>query len=204
MTVTTRVTAPPNSYTLVLPPGWKQIPLRQGTDDAVRRILDLTFESFPRDEVFTYRRDLEKRLALQIRQARDAAGLDLYLPVELMHGIPVAASILVSEVSFGSVEDIDPDMVALRLATAADGSETVLLDGAIAVRTDRVAAADPARQAEFPSRRVDFVISVPQDPDRWLAVVFSTIGAGDPYDEMSELLVGLFDAIMSTFRWENR
>jgi hypothetical protein len=32
-------------------------------------------------------------------------------------------------------------------------------------------------------------------------VTFSTIGQGRPTDDLADLLVELFDAIMSTFRW---
>lgn len=38
-------------------------------------------------------------------------------------------------------------------------------------------------------------------PPAWLVFAFSALGAGDPGDEFAHLLVGLFDAIMSTFTW---
>ncbi|MGH3816471.1 MAG: hypothetical protein ACRDRE_01680, partial [Pseudonocardiaceae bacterium] len=54
---------------------------------------------------------------------------------------------------------------------------------------------------EHASRRVDYLLPVPADPDRWVIVSFSTLGAGDPTDDFAQLLVELFDAIMTTFRW---
>jgi hypothetical protein len=48
---------------------------------------------------------------------------------------------------------------------------------------------------------VDYVLAAPGNPGRWLAIVFSTLGAGNPDDQIAVLLTGLFDAIMSTFRW---
>ena len=64
-----------------------------------------------------------------------------------------------------------------------------------------MAAADVEQGVEYASRRVDYVLPVPTDLDRWVVVSFSTLGAGDPTDEFAQLLVELFDAIMTTFRW---
>ncbi|MFC7260448.1 hypothetical protein [Streptomyces lutosisoli] len=197
--------APPNSYSLVLPPGWARIPLRYGTEGAVQRILDRSFDGMPRDEVFTYRRDLESGLRRRIREAREANGLDLYLPVELMHGMSVPASFLVSETRTPeSGDDLDPAELALFLAASEAGREVVELDGSTAVRTERTAPADPARGIEFPSRRVDYQVPVPQDSRRWLTIAFSTVGAQDADGELSLLLVDLFDAVMTTLRWSTR
>ena len=193
--------APPLSYSLVLPPGWRQIPLRNGTERAVKRVLDHAFENLPRDEVFTYRRDLEAMLLQRIRDAQEANGLDLYLPVELMHGTSVPASIVVSETRVAGAEDSDPEETAVLLAAAGEGREVVDLDGAPAVRTEQTEPADPGRGVEFPSRRVDYQVPVPQDLQRWLTVAFSTVGAEDVDSELSLLLVDLFDAVMTTFRW---
>jgi len=66
---------------------------------------------------------------------------------------------------------------------------------------DWEAAADPARDAPVRSRQVDYVVARPGSPDHWLMVVFSTLGDGDPDGRFARILVELFDAIMSTFRW---
>jgi hypothetical protein len=64
-----------------------------------------------------------------------------------------------------------------------------------------VAPADPGQQAGYGSRRVDYLIPVPEHPRGMLVVAFSTIGDGDPEGDFAKLLVELFDAIMTTFRW---
>ena len=46
------------------------------------------------------------------------------------------------------------------------------------------------------------MLKVPGDPERWLVIAFSTLGGGDPDDDIARLLAGLFDAMMSTFRWQ--
>ena len=75
------------------------------------------------------------------------------------------------------------------------------VDGALAVRRERIAPADPKRGAELASRRVDYLVSVPGDPSRWFVTAFSTIGAGDPRDDLANAMVEWFDALMTTFRW---
>ncbi|MFF7900281.1 hypothetical protein ACIP4X_10440 [Streptomyces sp. NPDC088817] len=167
----------------------------------MKRVLDHAFEGMPRDEVFAYRRDLEAKLWQRVEDARKADGLDLYLPVELMHGISVPASILVSETRLTGVEGLDPQEAALLMAGSEDGREVVDLDGAPAVRAERTAQPDPESGIEFPSRRVDYQVPVPGQPWRWLTVAFSTVGAEDVDGELSLLLVDLFDAVMTTFRW---
>lgn len=200
-----RFTAPPRGYTLVLPPGWERIPLRGDTDDAIRRIADDAVrripDDIPRDKISLVRMELIKRLRATAREARQNAGLDLYLPVQEMHGLTLAASFVVAEFSFDSVTEVDPALVAARLIADSGETEPVVVDDAMGVRTERVAGPDAGREVEFGSRRVDYVLSVPEDPERWVTVGFSTLADGDPRSEFADLLVELFDAVMTTFRW---
>lgn len=188
-----------------MPPGWTRIPLRRGADEAILKIADDAVkrlpDDFPRDKASLVRMELVKRLRKTSREARDNAGLDLYLPVEEMHGLTVAASFVVAEVTFDSVVEVDPALVAARLLADSDDTEPVAVDDSMGVRAERVVNADLKRDAEYASRRVDYVLSVPEDPERWVTVGFSTIGDGDPRGDFADLLVELFDAIMTTFRW---
>lgn len=197
--------ASPAGYTLVLPPAWRKIPVRRGTDQAIRAIVDQVFSNLPtnvpRDKVAPYRKEVERQLTSAAGRARRSGAVDLYLPVELMHGAPVAASFIVSEGALGSVTDIEPELILSYLAAGRDGNRAVTVDGAIGVRLERIARPDPAQELEHGSRRVDYVISVPAQTDRWVVVAFSTLGGGDPDDQYAKILVELFDAIMGTFRW---
>jgi hypothetical protein len=83
----------------------------------------------------------------------------------------------------------------------ADGSAPVTLDGAHAARIERAAAPDPAHGVDHGARHVDYAVLVPGGAHRWLVFAFLALGAGDSGDEFAGILVGLFDAIMSTFRW---
>ncbi|MGH3800351.1 MAG: hypothetical protein ACRDTD_09515 [Pseudonocardiaceae bacterium] len=195
------VTTPPSGYTLVLPPGWSRIPLRRGTDQVITRILDRAFAAFPRDKVASLRRELHLRLQDLAGRARESSGLDLYLPTEQMHGVTATASFVVAEMSVGSAEPVEPSMLVARLVAGSEHTTAVELAGTTGTRTEHVAAADADQGVEHASRRVDYVLPVPTDPYRWVIVSFSTLGSGDPTDEFAQLLVELFDAIMTTFRW---
>lgn len=207
-----------NGYRLILPPGWQRIPLRGGTKQTVDGILDRSFEGLPRDRYGPIRHELEARLWRQIRAAQQNNGLDLYLPVELVHGRALAASIVVAEVRFDTGEEVPAAEVVAALVAASAGTVMIELDGSPAVRTERVVRmseqdaevakaeggdeAEMAEQAEVQaSRRVDLTIPAPGETRRWLAVSFSTLGDGNPSGAVADLLVELFDAMMTTFRW---
>lgn len=192
-------------YTIVLPPGWQRIPVRRGTAEAIRKILDQVFGPLareqPRDSLVRQRIELERRLTAMAARAREKAGLDLYLPVEYVHGTAVPASFAVSESSPGPADPADPAQVVAYLVAGQHNATQITVDGAIGVRTELVAGPDPASEIPAGSRRVDYAMSVPGRPERWLMAVFSTLGSGDPDGQLAKVLVELFDAMMSTFRW---
>lgn len=194
-----------SGYTIVLPPGWHHIPVRRGADEAIKKAVGAAVRSapknVPRDKLTSYRIEQTRRLAGLAADARRKSGTDLYVPMGLVRGMPVPASFVVSELSLGSVEEIDPGLVIAGLASGGADSRTVTVAGAAGARTERTAGPDPAKQVEYASRRVDYVLAVPGDPDRYLAVAFSTFGGGNPDDMLAKLLVELFDAMMATWRW---
>ncbi|HLH59620.1 MAG TPA: hypothetical protein VKV33_10770 [Streptosporangiaceae bacterium] len=195
---------PPAGYTLVLPPGWEQIPVRAGTDEAISAILEDKFRNLPkklpRDKLAPYRAEVEGRLRKLAADARRNGAVDLYMPVEFRRGTPIAASFIVAEGSAGTAGTVSAGQLVTFLAGEAGGG-VVTVDGSTGVRSEQVSPPDPGQDIEFGSRRVDYVLPVPAQDDRWLVFGFSALGAGDPDDGYAKLLVQLFDAIMSTFRW---
>ena len=193
---------PASGYSIVLPPGWQRIPLRSGTDKAIRGAVRTAFAGLPRDAppdtVSSHRLRLERQLARAARHARDQGGSDMYVPAGPVYQAPVAASFVVSELSLGPA---DPAGVAAMLVAGDDPWQPVTTDGAGGVRVERTAGPSPGEGVEFGSRRVDYILPVPGRSGRWLMIAFSTFGAGDPGDRVAEALTELFDAIMSTFRW---
>jgi hypothetical protein len=203
-----RQEGPATGYTLVLPPGWRQIPVRSGTRSVIRKITHEAFRDLPtrisRDNVTPYRIELERRLTAAAASARQQGGTELYLPVEMVDGMVIPASFVVSEGSFhaapGEPGSGSPE-VLYRLTAGNDDAQAVTLDEATGVRVEHTAPPDPAHGIDYGSRRVDYTIAVPGDASRWLIFAFSALGAGDQGDTFAGLLVELFDAIMSTFRW---
>ena len=176
----------PGGYTIVLPPGWRRIPLRQGpeeTEKAARAAVSASLRALPRavprDRLAAFRAESEGRLRTMAAQVRKQGGVDLYLPVESMRGIPVSASFVVSEGSLGGAgaAPADPAQVVTYLAAErGDGTRTqATVDGAMALRVEHVAGPDPAADVQATTRRVDYIVSMPGEPDRWLIVAFSTL-----------------------------
>ncbi|MBW5422629.1 hypothetical protein GKQ77_13830 [Streptomyces sp. BG9H] len=202
-------------YRILLPSEWAQVPLRHGTEEAVRSILADAYARIPSDaptdKVNPYKRELERRFRASIAHAQKTKALDLYLPVKPMGGdFNLGASILVSESlvprpSGRPQGASEPAEVAVQLL-ARDGVEDADLssgeiDDALAVRREHVSKAAAKNGADLPSRRVEYIVSVPDDPDRWFVAAFSTVGGGDPRDELADALVEWFDAVMANFRW---
>ncbi|MDQ0715404.1 hypothetical protein QFZ55_004856 [Streptomyces luteogriseus] len=205
--------APVTGYRLILPDDWAQIPLRHGTEEAVRHILDEAFSRIPpgspEDKVGPYKRELERRFRAAVSRAQEGNALDLYLPARSEGSVNLGASIVVSETILprrrGPAAQADPTDIAVQLLASRGPGNADLssgeLDGALAVRHEHTAPADPDRGAGLGSRRVEYIASVPDAPERWLAAVFSTVGGGDPRDELADALVEWFDAVMATLRW---
>jgi hypothetical protein len=194
-----------DGYAIVLPPGWRRIPVRQGTTEAIREILDEAVGRLgshgDREKLVRARVEIEGRLTAMAAKARENGGVELYLPVEYVHGTPVPASFLISEGAPGGVTEGDRAQLVAALAASDESATLVEVDGAKGVRTDHVAPADPANEVTLPTRRVDYVLPLPGPEGRWLMVIFTTLGDSDPAGEFANILVQLFDAIMSTFRW---
>lgn len=186
-------------YTVVLPPGWVRIPANSGdTDKRLDDAIDSALPpDLPRDEAVRLKVKIKGRLLAAVAESTEIGALDLYLPIQGMHGHAIPASFLVSEIPIGAGREADEAARELQ----AKGAEPMPVDGVTALRLDDLVPPDSLMtDVEVPARRITYLVPVPGAP-RWLAVSFSTIGDGDPSGEFAELLVGLFDAIMTTFRW---
>ncbi|MDN3028192.1 hypothetical protein [Streptomyces sp. S.PB5] len=200
-------TTAPHRYELILPPGWVRIPLREGTKEALEKVLFSHMgqvpEGIPRDDAMRFRLDMRRQLEKQARAARRNGGLDLYLPVRPRGGIFLMASFIVAEMPIAQEHAVPPEAVLAQLVDdGVPGGVATRVDvaGAPALRRDHRPALD---EEELPTRRVDYVIPVANDPGRWLSITFSTPGDGDVDSEFTGVLVELFDAVVSTFRWSH-
>lgn len=198
----------PVGYSVVLPPGWRRIPVRWGSKKAIREAADEAFSVLPKDAppdtVGPYRKELERYLTDLVRDARTKGGIDLYLPVLPVYGAPMPASFVVADISEAlrpAGEMLDPAQAIAVFAADNDHVNPVTINGAMGMRIEKTGKGSLEQSEEFGAHQVDYILSVPGTRDRWLAVYFSTLG-GDPDDQVAALLTSLFDAIMTTFRWE--
>lgn len=200
------------SYRIVLPPPWVRVPLGPEARDRVHEIVEQAATQAPKemspDQLGPLKRELERRMLTQLTAAADRGGLDHYFPLGPMHGIHLGASFFVaSVVPPGGTAEVTPDALAggvlAELVATTPGARAVDIAGTVWVRTEGVVAPDPARagEVEVPARQVTYLTAVPDDPQQWILVSFSTIGDADPDSEHTRLTVELFDAIMGTWRW---
>jgi hypothetical protein len=151
-------------YRIVLPPGWAQIPLRSGTDEVIAAILEAVTADLPAGSDVPER---QESVAARLRNAAAAArannGVHLYLPVAGVHGFTIAASFVVADIAFGSVDPLDPALLVARLAADPNAAQ-VSIDGCRVSRSETTCAADPARGVPLPSRRVDYLMPFPDTP----------------------------------------
>jgi hypothetical protein len=207
----------PRGYELVLAPGWVRIPLREGMKEALERVLFSHMgqvpKGIPRDDAMRFRLEMRRQLEKQARAARRNGGLDLYLPVLPRGGIFLMASFIVAEMPIGHAHAVPPQAVIAQLANekVRGGRATkVEVAGTSALRRsynstcdgERSSSAPEAGQTDtLPTRRVEYVIPVPNTPGHWISVNFSTPGDGDLDSEFTGVLVELFDAMVGTFKW---
>lgn len=194
----------PDGCRLVPPPGWTHIPLRHNTEESIKAIVDKsirTLSDIPKDDLIKARMELTRRLRKVAAQAQEAGGITLYIPVEKLYGAYIGASFVISRVASGLGANEPTDSTVSKLLTD-NNNEELALDGVNGIRADYVVQPNPDGEIEFPSRRIDYVVPIPlSQPQAWITVCFSTIADGQPHSEFSEVLVELFDAVMTTFRW---
>lgn len=185
----------PVGWSLLLPPGWWHIPLDERRGQSITALLDRRLASLPRDRVAALRRELDGELTRLVERAVDNGAVEMYLHVDLLRGLPVAASCLVTVVPVG------PVMSAAELAGLLGdqpGDEVGVLEvaGAPAARVRRrEPVTDGMSTGELPVTRLQVYVPVP-DTTELLLLSFST-----PMDPIADAMVALFDAIAGSLCW---
>ncbi len=188
-------------WSLLLPPGWWHIPLDERRGQSVTALLDQRLASLPRDRVTMLRRELDGELTRLVERAVANGAVEMYLNVDLMRGLPVAASCLVTVVPAGVVTTL-PTAELAALMGERPGDEVGVLEvaGAPAARVRRrepVTDTDGLSTGELAVTRLQVYVPVP-DTTEILLLSFST-----PMDPIADAMVGLFDAIAGSLRWRH-
>ncbi len=200
-------------YRLLLPPGWLRLDTRTDTgrarlDVELDRVLPRSYDPALAPVVAQARSQAHAAW----RQARDGGALDLYLPLGGVRGIPIPASFLVAVRRFATAPP--PDLAAkgaealvasltANLAATLPAAEVRLMPAGPAVRSVRPVTADASEaNPQLEGVRVDYVWPVPGDAALWVMASFTAMRTPELPEAIIDHLVGLFDAIMSTWRWD--
>lgn len=197
------------SYRLALPHPWQRIPLGTGTKERIADIITASIErlppEIPPDQVAQARIRMEGRLLNQLREAEQNGTIDYYLPTDLMHGVLITASFTVSAIipDASAPEGITGQVLA-NLLSSREGVRPVTVSDTVWARSEEVIdrKADQTIADDARARKVEYITAAPSDQRRWIIVTFTTLGDGDLDSPFTALMVDLFDAIMSTWRWQ--
>lgn len=190
----------PVGWSLMLPPGWWHVPLDERRGQSVTALLDRQLASLPRDRVARLRRELEGELTRMAERAAQNGAVDMYLSVDLMRGLPVAATCLVTVVPTGVGTALPAAELAAMMGDRPDDEVGVLEVAGTPVarvrRREPVDEADGFSSGDLPVTRLQVYIPVPNQAEM-LLLSFST-----PIDPIADAMVALFDAIAGSLRWK--
>jgi len=180
------------SYRLVVPDGWFNVDL--DPDHRKRSVQALVERQFTGIDNAPYlKAQAREELLSKVEDAYTAGGLDLFLSLQQIAGIPLAASLVVFLVP--APED-GPAADAEQLAkTLRDDNRQVMLTALPAgksVRVLRPGGAEPGADATT----LEVFVPVPGS-GAWLLLSFSA-----PLSPLAPAMTKLFDAICTTLRWD--
>lgn len=182
----------PTGYRLVLPEGWWAIDLDPARTEAnVAALLEQQWRGV--DDAPHLKAEARASLLRQARDAADAGGLQLFLSVGTVGGIPLSASLLVSSVPLASADELTV------LAGAGRGQGRAVTQAGLPAGPALRSLWRQPPSDDDPSGLVttclDVHVAVPHAP-RVLVLQFRT-----PVEPLAEVLLEVFDAITGTLRW---
>jgi hypothetical protein len=180
-----------SGYRVVIPDGWFAVDLEPGRmERSVAALVKRQFAGI--DNAPHIRAQAGQQLLAQARAAQAAGGLEMFLSLQQVAGVPLAASLVIFLVP--------PPGTAV--VTAADLARSLTGDGR------QVTVADlPVGQAARVLRQtgtedgptmttLEVFVPVPHNGE-WLLLSFAT-----PLGPLAPALTKLFDAICTTLRWD--
>jgi hypothetical protein len=192
----------PRDFSVRLPPGWIRLPVDGRSDAAVAKLVALRFSGLPAQQRDAARHLVRRDLTDMVRTAAANGGLEVFLCVDPIRGLPVSAACVVTFVPPPSGDGAVSAADLLPLLGPGDGAHAVELTlepvgGAMAARRRYRRDADPGREQgnTSPSTHVEYVVAVPGSAAH-LMLSFSTVT-----HQLADALVTLFDAIAATLTW---
>jgi hypothetical protein len=178
-------------YRLVVPDGWFAVDLDAGRRErSVSALVERQFAGL--DNAPHLKAQACQELLARAETAHAAGGLEMFLSLQQVGGIPIAASLVVFVVPPPGRQQV----IAGELARILDGEdrqvEVVDLPAGASVRVLRRIGS----QDESASATLEVFVPVPGG-GAWLLLSFSA-----PLGPLAPALTKLFDAICTTLRWD--
>ena len=191
------LTGPPSDYRLAVPDGWERILLDpERWPGRIDRLIARQFRGI--DDQPHLRRQLADQMKDRAAAAHDNGGVEMYLSLADVGGVPLPAGLVVTVVAPEGGAPL-PDLETIGIARGADGADVGMLDlpAGPALRhryREAPRETDPTGN-KMPVTHLDFEIAIPNSPLH-LLLSFST-----SMDPLADVLVELFDTIATTLQW---
>lgn len=199
----TATASPLRDFTMLLPPGWARIPLDGRTPLRVKQLVAQRLSEAPAEVREALRSSLTRELTDTLATAARHGGLDVFLSIDPVAGMPVPASALVTHLQ---PDGGDPVAGLLeRFAAGTGGLDVAELDVVevaaapavrrLATRRERVAPVGDLPGGVLTATQLDYAVPVPGSSGV-LVLTFST-----PIEQLGPPLVQLFDVMATSLRW---
>jgi len=179
-----------SGYRLVVPDGWFGVELEPGRrEHSVAALVKRQFAGI--DNAPHLKAQARQQLLAQTEAAQQAGGLEMFLSLRQVAGVPLAASLVTFLIPPPGTQVVTAQELARSLADDDRQATVVDLPAGQAVRI----LERNSPQNEPASATLEVFVPVPQSGE-WLLLSFST-----PLGPLAPALTKLFDAICTTLRW---
>jgi hypothetical protein len=180
-----------SGYRLVVPDDWFAVNLEPGRmERSVAALVKRQFTGI--DNAPHLKAQARQQLLAQTQAAQAAGGLEMFLSLQQIAGIPLAASLVIFLVPASGTQVVTTQELAASLAGDERQVTVVNLPAGEAVRVlGRTSSPD-----EPASATLEVFVPVPHNGE-WLLLSFAT-----PLGPLAPALTKLFDAICTTLRWD--
>ena len=180
-----------SGYRLVVPDGWHAVDLEPGRME--RSVAALVKRQFAgTDNAPHLKAQARQQLLAQAEAAQAAGGLEMFLSLQQVAGVPLPASLVIFLVPPQGTQAVTAQELARSLAGDERQAAVVSLPAGQAVRVQ--GRASP--HGEPRSATLEVFVPVPHNGE-WLLLSFAT-----PLGPLAPALTKLFDAICTTLRWD--
>jgi hypothetical protein len=191
-------------FTMLVPPGWARIRLDGRAPLRVKNLVAARLSAAPAAVRESLRTSLTREVTAAVTTATRHGGLDVFLSVDPVAGMPVPASAMVTHLVLEG--DGDPLAALLEsLSTGRHGVEVGSVDvvevaGAPALRRSSTRRETVPPAGDLPggvlnATQLEYFVPVPGGG----GVLVLTFGT--PIEQLGPPLVELFDVMASSFRW---